>query len=86
MTRSEYEDAIDHILFYGGPDIKLPAPIDLERGGIVGQAELVDCIPLHRATSRWQVGSCGLQLANVQPLPFRPFKGSLGLFEVPDHE
>ena len=34
---------------------------------------------------RWHVaGSFGLVLADVRPLPFVPFKGALGLFEVPD--
>ena len=34
---------------------------------------------------RWHIaGSYGLVLADVRPLPFTPFKGALGLFNVPD--
>ncbi len=33
---------------------------------------------------RWHIhGSYGLVLADVQPLPFTPFKGALGFFDVP---
>ena len=32
----------------------------------------------------WWTGGYGLVLANVEPLPFVPWSGALGLFEVPD--
>lgn len=33
----------------------------------------------------WHIpGSYGLVLADVRPIPFVPFKGALGLFDVPD--
>lgn len=36
---------------------------------------------------RWHMtGSYGLVLADVEPLPFIPWRGALGLFEVPDVE
>lgn len=33
----------------------------------------------------WHAGGYGLVLADVRPLPFVPFKGALGFFDVPVH-
>lgn len=52
----------------------------LERGGIVGVAEIVDCVS--SSSSPWFVGEYGFGLANVRSLPFHPCKGSLGFFDV----
>lgn len=62
--------------------LALPAFEDLPRGGIVGRARIVDAVREH--SSPWFFGPVGLVLADVQPLPFRPFKGALGFFDVPD--
>ncbi len=51
---------------------------DEPRGGIVGTAEIVDCV--EASNSPWFVGPFGLVLENVQPMPFIPVKGALGLF------
>ena len=71
----------------------------LDRGGIVGVCNVVGHIePTGMVTvggfdmteplvldTRWHIdGSYGLVLADVRPLPFVPFKGALGFFEVPD--
>lgn len=63
----------------------LPQPIsDLlevpELGGIVGVAEIEDCVSSSR--SRWFVGPYGFLIRNARPLPFRPLRGRLGFFEV----
>jgi len=71
MTRAEYELAI-----------KLPYFSELERGGIVGEAEIVDCVT--DSDSLWFSGIFGFVLRNAKPLPFRPLRGMLGFFEVPD--
>ena len=47
--------------------------------GIVGTAEIVDCI--EHSDSPWFFGPFGLVLANVQPVPFIQVKGALGLFD-----
>lgn len=52
----------------------------LERGGIVGRARILDCVT--ESASPWFFGPYGFVLGDVEPLPFRPCKGSLGLFEV----
>tara|TARA_R110002126_G_scaffold290704_4_gene448315 strand:- start:16387 stop:16839 length:453 start_codon:yes stop_codon:yes gene_type:complete len=51
---------------------------DLPRGGIIGTAEIVDCI--EQSDDPWFFGPFGLVLKNVQPVPFIPVKGALGLF------
>lgn len=54
------------------------------RGGIVGICDLVD-VRRNTGADPWEVpGSLGLVLANPRPLPFVPFKGALGFFDVPD--
>ncbi len=72
-----------------------PAPA-LPFGGIVGRAQIVVVIlpggvyssraapkdPAESAESPWYIGGLALVLADVEPLPFVPWKGSLGLFEV----
>ena len=75
MTRDEYEDAPLWIVDL--PDFK-----DLERGGIVGSVELVDCVSDH--DSDWFFGRYGFVLRDPKPLPFTPYRGQLGFFDVPD--
>jgi hypothetical protein len=48
------------------------------RGGIVGVAEIVDCVS--DSTSEWFVGRYGFVLRNARPLPFMPMRGRLGFF------
>ena len=59
------------------------------RGGIIGQVEvLYGCVTKSESPwfcgpySPWFCGPYGLVLANPKPLPFREYKGRLGLFEV----
>lgn len=49
-------------------------------GGIVGYAEIVDCVT--DSESPWFFGKYGFVLKNARPLPFYPCKGKLGFFEV----
>lgn len=59
----------------------LTHPAQLPVGGIVGMAQIVDCVDRH--PSVWFEGPYGLVLRNQRPLPFVPCKGALGLFRVP---
>jgi len=83
MTPAEYEDFLafsrDRFRFTF-PATRLPVGGDLQLGGIIGQAEIVDCVSDH--PSPWFTGPFGFVLANPKPLPFRPLLGQLGLFEV----
>ncbi|EIP96861.1 ASCH domain-containing protein [Opitutaceae bacterium TAV1] len=62
-----------------------PYPQDLSEGhapvgGIVGVAEIVDCVTVSR--SPWFGGPFGFVLRNARPLPFVPLKGKRGFFPV----
>jgi hypothetical protein len=83
MTRQEYEDgemmARDASIrrpFVDG--FEIPKAEALERGGIVGSVEIVDCV--QQCESPWFVGRYGFVLRNPEPLPFRPMRGALGFF------
>lgn len=76
IDREGYEDIGDYY-----PDVPLPPIETLERGGIVGQCEIIDCVP--RSESKWFFGPFGFVIHNAKPLPFRPLPGKLGFFEAP---
>ena len=63
---------------------QIPNPENLERGGIVGQTTILDCVTAH--SSEWFCGPYGFVLADSKPLPFRPVKGALRFFRVQDPE
>lgn len=65
----------------GGP-LELPDGITFPLGGIVGVAEIYDCVSASR--SPWFVGQHGFLIRNARPLPFRPCRGQLGFF-TPDY-
>ena len=84
MTKAEFKNARDFA--YWDCDILELAltecePEFLDRGGIVGSVEIVDCVS--SSASPWFCGNYGFVLKNPQILPFVPFKGSLGFFDVP---
>ena len=57
----------------------VPHPAALEKGGIVGVAEIVDCI--ERSESPWFFGRYGFVLRNARPVDFIPVRGALGFFD-----
>lgn len=59
------------------PGIERPARLDY--GGIVGEAEIIDCVSA--SSSPWFFGEYGFVIRNARPLPFRPCRGMLGFFE-----
>lgn len=87
MTNLEWDDAMDWI------DRAFPVPlasqmgrrrsasgsVDAKRGGIIGVAEIVDCVS--SSASPWFFGRYGFVLANVEPVEFFPVKGALGFFD-----
>lgn len=78
MTRAEYDEARELAESLG---VKLPDPKALERGGIVGQATITDCVSV--SPSPWFFGKYGFTMVDAMPLPHQPLKGRLGFFEVP---
>ncbi|WPG35166.1 ASCH domain-containing protein [Variovorax sp. EBFNA2] len=83
MTAREYQEArrflaTDHRLKHL-VEI-LPPAGELERGGIVGSAHLVETDV--QLWSPWYMGYIGFVLRDAKPLPFIPLKGALGFFDV----
>ena len=86
MTRREYDEAVEFAA-EEHPGIEVPAPSDLEYGGIVGVATHVG-EPLGDdrvlGLRRWHMGGqFGYVLEERRALPFVECKGSLGLWRVP---
>lgn len=82
-TQQEYLDAKEFILDaiepkYRGVGIVFPGWKNMQQGGIIGEAEIVDCVSA--SSSPWFVGPFGFVLRNVKPLPFTPCAGRLGFF------
>ena len=81
MTRAEYADACDcAVIDCGIAPSLLPAFEELQRGGIVGMAEVTGCVI--DSPDPWFFGTVGHVLANAQQLSFIPLKGQLGYFDV----
>lgn len=84
MTRDDvdgFRDFIKDNRDLGGDWLNTRSLPDLQRGGIVGIASIVDCVAHSR--SLWFVGPFGFVLTDVVPLTFTPCKGALGFFAVP---
>lgn len=77
MTGQDYADAKVVATSQGIP---IPEPEELERGGIVGAVDVIDCVS--SSASPWFFGNWGFSLANAETLPFQPLKGRLGFFEA----
>lgn len=81
-TRKYHEEVTQSVaLMLAEHTPPIPRYEDLERGGIVGRAEIVDCITAD--DSLWFVGPHGFLLRDAYPLPFVEWKGKLGFFDVP---
>ncbi len=89
MTKADYEACA---IFWQGTELSEEVAYKLmgefptfemlraELGGIVGEAEIVDCVC--QSTSPWFVGEYGFVLKNQKVLPFQPAKGELGFFSL----
>ena len=85
MTRAEWEDGMATARHCGvSPEVleQHAGFKQLQRGGIVGSVEIADCVECDMA-SGWFFGKYGFVLRDPRPLPFTPWKGQLGFFEVP---
>ncbi|MBR1154613.1 ASCH domain-containing protein [Bradyrhizobium sp. JYMT SZCCT0428] len=61
---------------------EMAIPAALPRGGVVGIAEIVDCVSEH--PSRWYApGHFAFVLANARSVPFFRWQGTLSLREAP---
>lgn len=93
MTRAEHEDAIEFAVAAIKADPRNAGATktrtlrdlgfafeDLPRGGFIGTVDITDCVS--ESESPWFVGKYGFLLRNPKPMPFTPYKGALGLFDV----
>ena len=94
MTRAEHGDAIAFAVETIQADQRNARPTkqttlrdlgfafdELQRGGIVGSVDIVGCVS--NSDSPWFVGEFGFVLREPKILPFTPWKGQLGFFDVP---
>ena len=84
MTRGEWGDA--WMFAHGSSALQMAdaaglAFDNIQRGGIVGSVEIADCVD--GSDSRWFVGRYGFVLRDPRPIPFVPYRGALGFFNVP---
>lgn len=74
-----------NVAFGGESGIFLPPDFfGFARGAVIGRVDLIDCVMGHQ--SRWAATGC-YHWVMSQPVLFDspiPYKGRLGLFEVPD--
>jgi hypothetical protein len=73
LTRAEYEE----VNFNIWPKL-LPSFEKLERGGIIGSVEIVDCVTA--SSSPWFGGPYGFVLRRPIAMPFVQCRGALGFF------
>lgn len=79
LTVPEWEDAHEFVAVFNDELAQsMPRVSRLERGGIIGEAEIVDCV--QDFESEWFSGPYGFVIRNPKPLPFRPCRGALGFF------
>jgi hypothetical protein len=57
-----------------------PSDDELPLGGIVGVAELIDCVG--HSDSPWFFGTYGFIFKNARPLPLIQCRGQLGIFDI----
>lgn len=77
--KAEYVD--QRSVIYDETGILVPELAEVERGGIVGMATLLDC--RGESDSRWYTGAVAWVLADARVLPFHACKGALQLFHTP---
>lgn len=75
----EYKDCDAYAANRG---VMIPPYAQLERGGIVGIANLVGCVQQH--PSPWFAGPYGWVMQDARPIEFIPCPGELKLFSPSD--
>lgn len=60
--------------------LEIPYHTDFLTGGIVGRTDIVDCVT--ESESKWFCGPYGFVLENTRELPYTPYKGMPGLFNI----
>jgi len=86
MTSEEWCEGLDYAMRVGlVTELRdFPTRQEMQQswcGGFIGSVELVDSVDT--SDSPWYMGAKGFVLRAPQPLPFTPYKGRLGFFDVP---
>jgi len=63
-------------------DAELPHKDDFMCGGLVAKSEIIDCVDYH--PSPFFFGPWGFVLGYSEAIPFIPYRGKLGFFDIPD--
>lgn len=80
MTRWDYDVAASFAECNHG--VKVPKFEELQRGGIIGQIDIVGCQYWHSKCSKWhETDLFGFYLKNPEPLDFIPCRGALSFFK-----
>lgn len=84
VIKRDWKDAWDFVR-HVAPDVWNRACQEIkagtiERGGIIGSVEIVDCVD--QSDSPWYMGQYGFVLRDPEPMPFEPMKGRLGFFKI----
>lgn len=58
----------------------MPKPDEFEKGGVVGEAVIVDCVD--DSEDQWYTGDFAFILADAKPLPFVSCPGKLRIFDL----
>ena len=80
LTSNEYVEACDWVKHNVDPEIVIPGMRELQRGGIIGKAKIIESARSH--PSKWFIGQFGFVLRNVKPIEFQEVKGQLNFFNV----
>ena len=78
-TQYEFEDAVE----CAQEILQTPIKLDLktiQRGGVIGSVEIIDCV--EQSESPWFFGRYGFVMRDAKQLPFIPYKGQLGFFDI----
>ena len=81
MTSDDWHAGMECMEWRFIPSKACPPPKSrlLLKGGIIGVAEIVDCV--EASASPWFFGRYGFVLRNARPVEFIPVKGALGFFD-----
>jgi hypothetical protein len=63
------------------PHLRAAMPTQYELGGVVGRAQLVQCVEY--SVNPWFTGPYGFVLHDARPMPLVPMRGQLGIYSVP---
>lgn len=99
MTSLEYVEAVGFAR-KADPRVVVPPRDELEFGGIIGRARVIDVVPpcelvrddpfdteVTHCNRPWHIhNQHGFVLADVSPLVFFPWRGSLNFFNIPDEK